>query len=406
MRDSSSENVNWGSELLRVLGIIGKVVFRIFSYFLNVFLTLLLIGMITGIIVASVFAIYVNNHLDLEIDPTTISTVNRDSSTRIYYMEYATEEDRINRNGTPVELRDQRLTGTDSSIAVSFSQIPEDLYHAFIAIEDHRFEEHNGVDWVTTAQAILKFTGLMSGSGGGSTITQQLIKNATGEDEVTIQRKVQEIFRALNLEKVRSKQEIFEAYANIVFLGNNCYGVQAAANFYFGKDVSELSLVECAAIASIVQNPSQFEPKYHDKDRVRVDADGNPILDEEGELQYIRGNEYRRWVVLDQMKEYGYITEAQCVEAQNMELEVMNYDALEDEDDVAEEGITIMTWYVESLMSQLQEDLAEKYNVSIRTASQMIYNNGYKIYIPMDPKVQDLLEEVYTNDKEYYNLYY
>ncbi len=400
MKDSSSPRVSWGSETLRVLGIIGRVVFRIFSYFMNIFLTLLLIGMITGIIVASVFAIYVNNHLDLEIDPTTIATVNRDSSTRIYYMQYASEDDRINRVGTPVELRDQRLTGTSSSIAVSFSQIPDHLYRAFIAIEDHRFEQHNGVDWITTLQAIAKFTGLISGSGGGSTITQQLIKNVTGEDEVTIQRKVEEIFRAINLEKVKSKSEIFEAYANIVFFGNNCYGVQAAANFYFGKDVSELNLVECASLAAIVQNPSQFEPLHHDKDRLKVDAEGNPILDADGNPQYIRGNEYRRWVVLQQMKEYGYINEAECVEAQNAELVLYNHD--EDEDEVVEEGITIFTWYMESLLSQLQDDLSEKYNVSTRAASSMIYNNGYKIYIPMDPTVQDLLEEVYENDMEYF----
>ena len=398
MKDSSSPRVNWGLETLRVLGIMGHVLFRVFSWFMNILLTLLLIGLICGIIVSTVFAIYINNHLDLEIDPTSIVTVNRDSATRIYYMKYDTMEDRVNRNGTPVEIEDQRLTGDDSTIAVSFSQIPENLYHAFIAIEDKRFEEHNGVDWITTAQSVFKF--VFGGNGGGSTITQQLIKNVTGEDSYTIQRKVEEIFRALNLEKVKSKEEIFEAYCNIVYLGNNCDGVQAAANFYFGKDVSQLDLVECAAIAAIVQNPSQFEPKYHDKDRVKMDADGNPVLNEDGEPVYIRGNEYRRWVVLDQMCKQGYITEAECVKAQNTELVVVSHD--EEEDEVSSEGMTIYDWYTEAVISQLIVDLAEKYNVTQRAASQMIFNSGYKIYVPMDPYVQNTLEEIYENDREYF----
>ena len=193
MKESDSPRVNWGSETLHVLGIIGHVLFRVFSWFMNILLTLLLIGLITGIIVSTVFAIYINNHLDLEIDPSSIVSVNRDSATRIYYMKYDTMEDRINRVGTPVEIEDQRLTGEDSTVAVSFSQIPDNLYHAFIAIEDKRFREHNGVDWITTAQSVFKF--VFGGSGGGSTITQQLIKNVTGEDSYTIQRKVEEIFR-------------------------------------------------------------------------------------------------------------------------------------------------------------------------------------------------------------------
>ncbi|MCR5682472.1 MAG: hypothetical protein K6G29_08500, partial [Clostridiales bacterium] len=104
MNESTGQKVNWGREILHVLGIVGKVIFRILSYFFNILLTILLIGLITGIIVGSVFAIYINNNLDLEIDPSSIVTVNRDSATRFYYMSYANEQDRIDRIGTPVEL--------------------------------------------------------------------------------------------------------------------------------------------------------------------------------------------------------------------------------------------------------------------------------------------------------------
>lgn len=180
--DNNETRVNWGMEVLRVLGIIGTVLFKIFSYFMNILLTILLIGLITGIIVCSVFAIYINNYLDLEIDPSTIVTANSDSTTRIYYMKYDTMEDRINRNGTPIEIPEQRLYDGENTIAVTYNQLPENLVNAFIAIEDKRFRSHNGVDWITTAQAVVNFVLPTGKSAGGSTITQQLIKNVTGED--------------------------------------------------------------------------------------------------------------------------------------------------------------------------------------------------------------------------------
>ncbi len=390
MNQNGSARVNWGLEVLRVLGIIAKVLLRIFSYFLNIILTVLLIGLITGIIVGTVFIIYINNYLDLEIDPNTIVAVNRDSLTRIYYMDYETEEDRINRNGTEVEIEDQRLYGGDSTIAVSYSQLPENLINAYIAIEDHRFMEHNGVDWITTGKAVFKF--FFGGDGGGSTITQQLIKNITGENEVTIQRKVEEIFRAINLEKVKSKEEILEAYMNIIYLGNNCYGVQAASNFYFGKDVSELSLVECAALAAIVKNPSQYEPKYHDEDRI-VTVNGEEILRE--------GNKSRRWDVLWCMWEKcGFITEAEYNAAIEEELVIVSHN--EEEEEKLGEGMTLYSWYTESLITQLTYDFMELYGIEYTAASQMVFNSGLKIVIPMDPKVQDTLEMVYENDAEYF----
>lgn len=389
MNQNDRARVNWGWEILRVLGIIGKVLLRLLSYLVNILLTVLLIGLITGIIVGTVFIIYINNYLDLEIDPNTIVAVNRDSITRIYYMDYETEEDRINRNGTPVEIEDQRLYGGDSTIAVSYSQLPENLINAFISIEDKRFMQHNGVDWITTGKAVFKY--FFGGSGGGSTITQQLIKNVTGENEVTIQRKVEEIFRAINLEKVKSKEEILEYYMNIIYLGNNCDGVQAAANFYFGKDVSELSLVECAAIASIVKNPSQYEPKYHDRDRY-VTVNGEEIKRE--------GNASRRWVVLDEMRKNGFITEAECTAAQNEELVIAEHNS--DEEETLGEGMTLYSWYTESLITDLTYDLMELYNIEYEAASKMVFYSGLKIVTPMDPEVQKIVEMVYENDEEYF----
>lgn len=389
MNQNGTSSVNWGREILHVLGIIGKVLFKIFSYIMNILLTVLLICLITGVIVGTVFAIYINNYLDLEFDASTIVSVNQDSATRIYYMDYETSEDRQNRIGTAVELEDQRLSAADNKIAVSYSQLPDDLINAFVSIEDKRFFKHNGVDWWTTANAVKKF--VFGGSGGGSTITQQLIKNVTGEDEVTIQRKVEEIFRAMNLETKKSKEEILEAYMNIIYLGKGQTGVQQAASYYFDKDVSELSLVECAALAAIVKNPSQYNPESHDEDYYVTNSKGEEVLK--------RGNAYRRWTVLEEMKNNGYITEAECKAAQNETLVLATHD---DEEESLGDGMTLYSWYTEALISKLAEALMEKYNIEYTVAINMVYNSGYKIYTPMDPEVQSVLEEVYTNDTEYF----
>ena len=390
MNQNNSARVNWGSEVLRVLGIIGKVLLRILSYVANILLTVMLIGLITGIIISTVFAIYINNYLDLEIDSTLIVTASQDSTTRIYYMDFETMEDRQNRNGTLVEIEDQRLYATENTIYVPYSEMPENLINAFIAIEDQRFKEHNGVDWWTTAQAVVNFLLPTGKSAGGSTITQQLIKNVTGESDVTVQRKVEEIFRALNLEKEKSKEEILEAYLNIIYLGNNCNGVQAAANFYFGKDVSELTLVECAAFASIVKNPSQYEPLYHEDTRY--------VLREDGTEKKIIGNAERRWVVLQEMYEQGYITEEECKTAQEETLNIVGYSSSEE---TKNDENRILSWFTESLITRVRDDLMEEYGITKEVAMNMIYSGGLTIVTTMDPEVQEVLESVYEDDENF-----
>ena len=207
-------------------GTLGKIL----TYVLNTLLTLLLVLFITGIIVGCTFAVYVNNYLDPEIDESLLS-VGQSLTSKIYYYDY---EDREYRVGEAVELEDQRLYGAKNNIWVTYTDIPEDLVDAFVSLEDHRFWDHKGVDWYRTAGAVLNFVTSYTGRYGGSTITQQLIKNLTQDDDVTIQRKVQEILRALNLEKKKEKSEILEMYLNTIFLSQNCNGVQSAAYTYFG----------------------------------------------------------------------------------------------------------------------------------------------------------------------------
>ena len=367
-RSRQTNGADWKKNTKTALAVTGKVLYKAFSYILNIFFTFFLVCLVCGIIIGTTFALYIKNYVDTDIDTSMLSTSGTDTTTRIYYMDY---EDRENRIGTPVEIENQRIYSSDNSIWVSYSQMPENLINAIVSIEDHRFWDHKGVDWIRTAKAIPNYFFGSDGVFGASTLTQQLIKNLTNEDQVKIQRKVQEIFRALNLEKQMSKPEILEMYLNVVYFGNNCYGVQSASETYFGKDVSELSLVECASLAGIVQNPSKYEPRYH-----------------------IEENTKRRNDVIFTMLQYGKISESEANQAYDTELNVL---AAEDKN-TSSTGNNVFSWYTESVFTEVKNDLMEKYGYSNYVASMAIYTGGLQIYTCMDPDVQNVLERVYEEN--------
>ena len=334
-----------------------RICLRAISTVFSIFVTLLLVLIVAGVIVVCAFALYISNNVDSNVDDIlTVSSTGSTITSINYYDE----------NGDLVEDVSQRLSSGKNIMWVSYKDIPDDLVNAFIAIEDKRFKDHHGVDWKTTIGATLKFFIPTGSQRGGSTITQQLIKNTTGDDDYSIQRKVNEIFRALNLEKVKSKEEIMEMYLNIIYLSEGANGVQSAANVYFSKDVSELTLVECAAIASITQNPSRWDPYL-----------------------YPENNMTRRRIVLDEMLDQGLITKFEYDEAYNAELELnMNYDAI---------ALGTTSWYTDTVIDESIALLAEKYGVSNTIAKQMLYSGGYKIITAYDPKVQSILEKYYTD---------
>lgn len=374
-------------KILLILKRIGKITLRVLSYVMNVLLTVMLIGTTCAIIVGTVFCIYIKNYVDPEIDSSLFAAASSDTTTRLYYLDFEDEDARINEDGTPVELEDQRLYSTDNSIWVSYEQMPKELIDAFTSVEDHRFFSHNGVDWIRTGSAVFSYF-FGAGDFGGSTITQQLVKNLTGDNENSIHRKVQEIFRALHLEEEMSKEDILEMYLNIVFLGNNCYGVQAAANTYFDKDVSELSLVECASLAAIVKNPSQYEPMYHD------------IVyreNEDGEQEEV-GNRARRRTVLFTMNQYGKISDKEFDKAWDTELVIVGIDKDKEEDNSKTQNVN--SWYTDAVIEDVQKALIEQYGYTEYVASLMIYTGGLQIYTCMDPEVQGVIDEVYKNDKK------
>ena len=361
-----NQKIDWDDEIKNSMRLAGKGVFKVFSYFFNVVLTLLLIGIITGVIVASAFAIYINNYIDPTIDESLLATGGSSQTTQIYYYDYEDSNSRDNRTGNAVELEDQRLYGDQTSLWANYGDIPQDLKDAFVAIEDKRFWDHSGVDWIRTGSAVFKFF-VGNSSYGGSSITQQLIKNITAYDDVTIQRKVQEIVCALNIEKTKSKEEILELYLNIIPLSQRCYGVQSAANTYFNKDVSELSLIECVCIASITNAPTRYDP-----------------------VQNPENNQYRRDTILLEMLSQGYITQEEFDSAYDKEITL----------DFTEISTTISTnsWYTDTVIEDVIGDLMETYNYTRQVASQKIYSGGLKIYTLMDPEVQEALEEVYLDD--------
>ena len=215
--------------------------------------TVLLVLLLTGMMFACVFAYYVKTCLTPNLD-LSLEDFKLNESSTIWYQDAAGEWREL-----------VKLSGQEKRVWVDYEDIPWYMEKALVAIEDKRFYNHKGVDWYRTAGAFVEMFARMETSYGGSTITQQLIKNLTGEDEVTIQRKLTEIFGALELEKKYDKQEIMEWYLNAVYFGEGCWGVQTAAQTYFGKDVADLTLAECASIVGITNKPTYCDPFYNEK---------------------------------------------------------------------------------------------------------------------------------------------
>ncbi len=261
-------------------------------------------------------------------------------------------------------------SGDNNRVWVDFENIPQQMKDAMVAIEDKRFYEHKGVDWTRTLGAV---TALGSGNSyGGSTLTQQLIKNLTGDNEVSINRKVKEIFRALNMEKQYTKEEILEAYLNVVNFGSGTKGVQAAANLYFNKDISECDIAECAAIAGITQNPTAYNP-----------------------LVYPEANKERQQTVIQAMYDQGMISSEEY-DAAMEESENMKFYGIINGGQVGE--VAVFDWYTEAVITDVMDDLVEKYGCTTEEASNMIYYNGLKIYSAVDVELQNTVENIFATN--------
>ena len=329
-------------------------------------ITVSLILVISVLLIGLSFSLYIAATMEREIDESLFGVLGGNTSSKIYYFE---DEDARER-GEGKELVGQELYGGFRSLPISYEEAPKELVYAFVSIEDRRFFSHKGVDWKRTLGAIGNYFFNFRNEFGGSTITQQLIKNVTEQDDYSFQRKIQEILWALDLETKMSKEEILENYFNIINLSNGCYGVGAASRYYFSKSVTELNLCECAAIAAITNNPSYYDP-------IR-----NP-----------QNNLERRRLILTEMYEQGYISEESYTMACNEELSL-------NIDDNTSNGINL--WYVDMVINDVITDLMTQKNYSRAMASMLIYTGGLKIYTAMDLEVQQIVESYYKNTSNFY----
>lgn len=335
-------------------------------------LTCFLVGLITCSIVVATFLMYaftmVDGTMEENLDDLTLNftTTIYEADSSGNYVEYQRLHGVHNRIWVPydrvaIENNDKTYTG-----------IPQNLVNAFVAIEDKRFFSHNGVDWKRTFAAFANmFLHFYSSNQGGSTITQQLVKNLTGDTSQKPSRKIREIMRARYFESKYSKDTIIECYLNTIAMGHGTYGVEVAANYYFGKSVDELNLTECACLASITKSPTYYAP------------DTNP-----------EANKKRRNTVLYEMKQQGYITDAEYEEAIKVELEIL---ASKESLNEAE----INSYFVDALIDQVVSDIADKYGYDKTHASKLFYSSGYKIYSTIDSKIQTAMESVMSDSKTY-----
>ncbi len=306
--------------------------------------------------------VYLHLNFEREMPEEWINWSGMGQSPRFFAYHFT---DRTNREGERIEVIAEAF-GHKPSSYVAYPDIPTDLIHAFVAIEDKRFFSHRGVDWYRTAAASLRYLTGGENRFGGSTITQQLVKNTTGHDEVSLTRKVQEIFYALDLERKLDKREILERYLNIIHFSDNCNGIAEAADHYFSKEVSELTLTEIAAIAAITNSPSYYNPIRHPEH-----------------------NRERRNLILGEMYRQGYLEEAEYQAAVDTPL-VLN---VRDEG----EGEGINSWYVDMVLEDITLDLMREFGLGRAAASHLLYSGGLQIDMAVDPEIQSIVEDYYSH---------
>ena len=278
----------------------------------------------------------------------------------------------------------RKLTAPSSNrLPVSIDQIPVDLQHAVVAIEDERFYEHNGIDVRGILRAFVKNLSSGNLSEGASTITQQLLKNnvftnwtqeSTWLERFT--RKIQEQYLAVEIEKkINNKNVILENYLNTINLGAGTYGVQAAARKYFNKDVWNLNLSECTTLAGITQNPTQYNP-----------------------IEHPEANAKRRKEVLDHMIDQGYITQEQYDQVINDDIysEIQAAQVLNEETDN-----TVYSYFEDELIDQVINDLMNIKGYTRTQAQNLVYSGGLSIYTTQDASIQKILDEEYADPSNY-----
>lgn len=374
--------------------------------------TVLIICFICVIVFAGILGDYLQNDI-MPLAGVDLGSIVTKQNSYLYYLD----------GDGNIQLGRQ-INADSYSEWVSYEEIPENLIHAAVAIEDKRFFEHQGVDWVTTIKAC---AGIFFGddSKGGSTITQQLIKNVTKENSVTVQRKVMEICSAAKCEKLYDKTVIMEWYLNSIFFGNRCDGVKTAAAKYFGKELESLTIAECASLISITNNPSLYNP-YGKTFQFR----------DYGVLTAYERNKIRKEDTLEQMFVQGWITEEEYKQA--LEEVIVNKDGIDFEDSMVQcesetcdyrglvktftmeddryfcpkcgtemtarenDADEVYTWFEDTVIEEVAMAFAERDGVEWNKETRDLYikilqNGGYHIYTTQDMDVQKYVDVIYED---------
>lgn len=340
-----------------------KYTTRVFLAFLKSLFVLCVFGII---VVASVGFGMVKGIIDNapEVDIATI--VPNEYATTVY--------------DSAGNITETLVTAGSNREEASFEELPENLINAFVSYEDARFWQHNGIDMRSILRAVRGVLKGDSSAGGGSTITQQLIKNSVfgGGMEKSfgerLERKLQEWFLAVKLDEAMSKEQIITNYLNTINLGNNSLGVKVAAKRYFNKEVSELTLSECAVLAGITQNPSRF----------------NPITGQ-------KANSDKQKVILQYMLDQGYINKQQQDEALADDV----YSRIQNVDIVTKESSTPYSYFTDELVEQVKDAMKEKLGYTDTQAHNMLYSGGLSIYTTQDPEIQTIVDEEINNPENY-----
>ncbi len=397
----SQQELHWS---LRVLHRIWLILFTALKVAAGAIATVLLIVVVCGF----VFVGILGNYLQEEILPKAefvLDNYDLDATSYAYYTDA---------NGNYQIL--QQIYTTTNRQWVDFEDIPKDLIHAAVAIEDKRFFEHQGVDWITTSKACINMFFGGSSTFGGSTITQQLIKNLTSEDSVTVQRKVMEIFRAQQFERRYTKDVILEWYLNTIFLGEGCYGVKSAAATYFGKELQNLTAAECASLISITNNPSRYDP-YINQERNRKRQEDT--LHEMYTQGWLSADEYHDAVSQTMVFKRGISLEDRLAYCPNT---ACGYEGtvgtLVQQDSAyycpkcnteikieANASREVYSWFTDTLLEDVAKDLAKKDGVewdgldegTKNNYMELIRRGGYHIYSTFDMQAQNALDAIYTN---------
>lgn len=319
-----------------------------------------LTGILTCFFVFLAFAWYSFIYLDDEFDLSAV-----DSALNYTSVVYGVED------GAFVEA--ETLHASENRIWADIGEIPKNLQHAFVSIEDERFYKHSGVDLLRTGKAVLNFVTMGDKTFGGSTITQQVIKNITGEDQQTVSRKIQEIRRAWYVEREYKKDQILEVYLNTIYLSQGCYGVQTAAEVYFNKTLDQLTLFECASIASITNLPTYYDP-----------------------IQNPENNARRAGFVIDKMLELGYISEeeAKAAKSEKLELHV-------GESNKNESGTEVNSYFVDQVVKDVIKALVNEKGYSESYARTLVYSGGIQIYSTMDLNVQKAVDKIFQDPSNF-----